>query len=333
MRWVRQWIGPSVMVKLSLRFINITSIAVGSDAVPATAGTAGAKAEVHQSAKPAVGCAIHVPAAGGGITIAVSKQLNGNLYLSVRTKFRHQRIFVLRVAKCNRGWPVTARLPLAAELQIFGHCRSSMAGSQFQRFLWADLDAVTAGDTAQSVNRSLAKQTRAGFQRFWNESAGYCFDVLDGPDGHDASLRPNQIFAVALPESPLSAEQQRAVVDTCSRHLLTSHGLRSLGPSDPHYHGHYGGGPLARDAAYHQGTVWGWLLGPFVRAHLRVYRDVASAAQFLKPMAHHLKVHGLGSASEIFDGDPPFTPRGCIAQAWTVAELLDTWQQTLAGAE
>ncbi len=174
---------------------------------------------------------------------------------------------------------------------------------------------------------ALAAKTREGFRRFWNPAAGYCFDVLDGPEGNDATLRPNQIFAVSLPESPLSRDQQSAVVDFCARELLTSHGLRSLAPDDSRFVGHYGGGPRDRDAAYHQGTVWGWLLGPFVRAHLRVYGDPARAAGFLEPMAHHLKVHGLGTASEIFDGDAPFTPRGCIAQAWSVAEILTAWRE------
>jgi glycogen debranching enzyme len=171
----------------------------------------------------------------------------------------------------------------------------------------------------------LAKRARTSFARFWNPAASYCFDVLDGPNGNEAALRPNQLFAVSLPVSPLTPEQQRAVVDACARRLLTSHGLRSLDPADPAYIGRYGGGPRERDGAYHQGTVWGWLLGPFVLAHLRVYDDPAAAASYLDPMAGHLLAHGLGTASEIFDGDPPHTPRGCIAQAWTVAELLRAW--------
>jgi len=162
--------------------------------------------------------------------------------------------------------------------------------------------------------------------RFWNEAAGYCYDVLDGPDGHDAALRPNQLLAVSLPYSPLNVQQQRAVVDICARHLLTSHGLRSLAPDDPAYIGHYGGDQRQRDGAYHQGTVWGWLIGPFVSAHLRVYDDPALARSYLLPLMHHLSAHGVGNLSEIFDGDPPYTPRGCIAQAWTVAEVLRAWE-------
>jgi len=172
-----------------------------------------------------------------------------------------------------------------------------------------------------------------GFARFWNNAAGYCYDVLDGPNGNDAALRPNQIFAVSLPESPLTATQQRQVVDTCARTLLTSHGLRSLAPDDPQYQGHYGGSPQQRDAAYHQGTVWGWLIGPFVLAHLRVYDDPMQARTLLRPMANHLSAHGLGSLSEIFDGNAPMPPRGCIAQAWTVAEVLRAWLATGAPIE
>ncbi len=174
----------------------------------------------------------------------------------------------------------------------------------------------------------LAEQAAAGFARFWNEEAGYCYDVLDGPEGDDLSLRPNQIFAVSLPHSPLTEAQQQAVVDTCARHLLTSHGLRSLAADHPDYVGRYGGGRRARDGAYHQGTVWGWLIGPFVAAHLRVYRDPTQARTFLAPLLRHLNGHGLGSLSEVFDGDAPFAPRGCFAQAWSVAEVLRAWQMT-----
>ncbi len=108
----------------------------------------------------------------------------------------------------------------------------------------------------------------------------------------------------------------------CARQLLTSFGLRSLAPGDPAYTGRYGGGPAERDGAYHQGTAWGWLLGPFALAHLRVYGDREAARALLEPMAHHLADYGLGSIAEIFDGDPRFSPCGCPAQAWSVAETL-----------
>jgi predicted glycogen debranching enzyme len=179
----------------------------------------------------------------------------------------------------------------------------------------------------------LAEQTRAGFQRFWSAELGYCYDVLDGPEGNDNALRPNQIFAVSLPMASgslsaaplLMSEQQRSVVETCGRSLLTSFGLRSLAPHHPNYRGHYGGNQVQRDGVYHQGTTWGWLLGPYIQAHLQVNQDLVLARSLLEPMADHLLAHGLGSISEIFDGDAPFVPRGCFAQAWSVAETLRAW--------
>jgi len=177
----------------------------------------------------------------------------------------------------------------------------------------------------------LAARATAGFNRFWNDSLGYCYDVLDTPDGSpDGSLRPNQLLAVALPYTPLAAERQRSVVDACARHLLTAHGLRSLSPDDAAYIGQYGGDRRKRDGAYHQGTVWGWLIGPFVAAHLRVYGDAQAARGYLAPLLQHLTDHGVGSLSEIFEGDAPFAPRGCFAQAWSVGEVLRVWALTEA---
>jgi predicted glycogen debranching enzyme len=163
------------------------------------------------------------------------------------------------------------------------------------------------------------------FPRFWNENLGYCFDVLDGPAGDDETLRPNQIFAVSLQATALTPNQQRGVVDACARHLLTSFGLRSLAPESVSYHGHCYGRQVERDSAYHQGTVWGWLLGPFALAHYRVYKARIRAQSFLQPLLRHINDYGLGTIGEIFDGDPPFAPRGCIAQAWSVGELLRAW--------
>jgi predicted glycogen debranching enzyme len=184
-----------------------------------------------------------------------------------------------------------------------------------------------------NLYEALAQRARTGFERFWNPQAQYCFDVIDGPgdagDGawkNDAALRPNQIFAVSLPESALTPVQQRLVVDACASQLLTPFGLRSLGPHEPGYHGRYAGNGEQRDAAYHQGTVWGWLLGPFALAHLRVYQDPNTAASFLEPLLRSLDAGGLGTAGEIFDGDAPFTPNGCVAQAWTVGETLRAWR-------
>ena len=184
-----------------------------------------------------------------------------------------------------------------------------------------------------NLYESMAQKARHGFQRFWNDSSKYCFDVIDGPNGQDASLRPNQILAVSLQQSPLSDAQQLSVVDACAHSLLSSFGLRSLASEHPDYCGVYGGMPRERDSVYHQGTVWGWLLGPFVQAHLKVFGDPAKAASFLEPIVNHINTHGLGTASEIFDGNAPFTPRGCIAQAWTVGELIRGWTALVCARE
>ncbi len=186
--------------------------------------------------------------------------------------------------------------------------------------------AALLGEPADEY-AALAKRARRGFERFWNGDAGYCYDVIDGPGGNDATLRPNQIFAVSLPHSPLNAAQQRAVVDVCAAELLTTNGLRTLAPSDPRSVARYGGSPHDRDAAYHQGTVWPWLLGAFTIAHARVYRDRDAARSFLSPLADQLSDHGLGSISELADAAAPYRPNGAIAQAWSVAELLRAWKE------
>ncbi|MEW6683374.1 MAG: amylo-alpha-1,6-glucosidase [Nitrospirota bacterium] len=217
-------------------------------------------------------------------------------------------------------WVVTPRIGKPIEINaLWYNALCSMA--EFARRLGKPVEEYEA----------MAARVQSGFARFWNEAAGYCYDVIDGPEGDDLALRPNQLLAVSLPQSPLRPAQQRAVVDACARNLLTSHGLRSLASDHPQYQGRYGGDPRSRDGAYHQGTVWGWLIGPFVLAHLRVYRDPTRAREFLEPIAAHLLAHGVGSMSEIFDGDAPFTPRGCIAQAWTVAEVLRAWVATENG--
>jgi len=194
--------------------------------------------------------------------------------------------------------------------------------------------------SADSYER-LSAQAKNSFQEFWNAERNCCFDVIDVPgagigggksSGKDAALRPNQILAVSLPVSPLSKDQQKSVVDLCAQRLLTCYGLRSLAPGEPDYQGHYGGDQRSRDAAYHQGTVWGWLLGPFALAHHRVYSDRAAALRFLEPLGSNISAYGLGTLAEIFDGDPPHTPRGCIAQAWTVGELLRAWSEIAKGA-
>ncbi|HMD50069.1 MAG TPA: amylo-alpha-1,6-glucosidase, partial [Bryobacteraceae bacterium] len=174
--------------------------------------------------------------------------------------------------------------------------------------------------------RSLADRARASFeQRFWNEHDGCLYDVVHPTEG-DRSIRPNQILAASLPHPLIEGEKARRVVDFVERELLTPYGLRTLSPRDPGYKGRCAGDMLARDAAYHQGTVWPWLLGPFLTAYVRVHGNdsqvLARASRFLDPLREHLRQIGLGQIPEVFDGDPPHSPRGCIAQAWTVSEVL-----------
>ena len=175
-----------------------------------------------------------------------------------------------------------------------------------------------------------ASHARRGFRRFYNDARGFLFDVIDGPEGEDPRLRPNQIFAVCLVPDLLAPAQRRAVVEVVARQLYTPLGLRSLGPEEPGYLAHYGGGPRQRDAAYHQGTAWTWLLGPFARAHAIAYGDRTAARSFLEPALDHVVGPGLGQLPEIADGDPPHTPRGCPAQAWSVAEVLAAWTELSA---
>jgi predicted glycogen debranching enzyme len=165
------------------------------------------------------------------------------------------------------------------------------------------------------------------FNRFWNEERACLYDVIDveGTLKRDDRVRPNQILAISLPYCALTPEQMRAVVDRCGRDLLTSYGLRSLSPADLGYVGRYAGDPGQRDAAYHMGTAWSWLLGPFARAHFRVYGDARLAQSLLDPVAQHVNSACIGTISEIFDGDAPHNARGCFAQAWSVAEILRSW--------
>lgn len=191
--------------------------------------------------------------------------------------------------------------------------------------IMADIAAILDQPTATSY-LVQAQKTQEGFARFWNAEAGCCYDVVDGPNGHETAIRPNQLLAVSLPYSPLERWQQQAVVDTCTHHLLTPHGLRTLSPNDSAYSGRYEGNQNQRDTAYHQGTAWAWLLGPFVSAHLKVYQNQRLARSYLQPLVQHLLNNGVGNISEIFDGDSPFLARGCPAQARSVAEILRLWQ-------
>jgi predicted glycogen debranching enzyme len=185
-----------------------------------------------------------------------------------------------------------------------------------------------AGRLGQSpaAFETLADKVAESFARFWRGDDAGLYDVLDGPEGHDAAIRPNQIFAVGLTHSPLASDTvRRAVVAECRAHLLTPFGLRSLSPRDPEYRGGYAGGVAERDAAYHQGPVWGWLLGHYALAEYRATGRAGLARQRLEAIAGHLCQAGLGQFSEIFDGDPPYTPRGAPAQAWSVACTLEAW--------
>jgi predicted glycogen debranching enzyme len=182
------------------------------------------------------------------------------------------------------------------------------------------------GEPGRERYRELADRAGASFTPlFWNEAAGCLYDVVNGPV-RDASIRPNQIFAVSLFHKMLSREKAKGVVAAVERHLLTPYGLRTLAPSDPHYRGRYQGDPVSRDGAYHQGTVWPWLLGPFVSAYLEV-NDGSSqarlqAANWMQELRRYIEDEGVGQIPEVFDGDAPYGAGGCIAQAWSVAELL-----------
>jgi predicted glycogen debranching enzyme len=182
----------------------------------------------------------------------------------------------------------------------------------------------------QDRYRSLRSKAAEGFRsRYWYDGGGYLYDLVDGPDGDDAGLRPNQAIAAALPDCPLEPAQRRAVVAAVAEHLWTPRGLRTLAPDDPRYKARYEGGPWQRDGAYHQGTVWPWLLGPFVDAHLLVYGDRAAARRYVEPLRSHLFDEGCaGSVNEIFDADAPHAPRGCVAQAWSVGEVYRAWMAT-----
>lgn len=193
--------------------------------------------------------------------------------------------------------------------------------------LWAMSSLAEALGQSGLPYRDLAMKTRQGFQRFIKPEGEGLFDVIDGPEGVDRAVRPNQILAVSLPYSPLDAIAQAGIVRQCGRELLCSYGLRSLSPAHPAYQPHYQGDVWARDGAYHQGTAWAWLLGHYVLAHYRVHGNAAAAQNLLTPMGDHLLDAGLGTVSEIFDGTPPYRPRGAPAQAWSVACVLQAWWQ------
>jgi predicted glycogen debranching enzyme len=176
-----------------------------------------------------------------------------------------------------------------------------------------------------------ARQAREAFNaRFWYEQGGYLYDVIDGEHGVDSSCRPNQVFAISLPHPVLDRARWPCVLDVVREKLLTPLGLRTLSADSPDYKSRYYGDLRSRDAAYHQGTVWAWLIGPYIDAWLKVHDDRVGARRLLEAFEHHLSEACAGSISEIFDAEPPFLPRGCIAQAWSVAEALRCWAKTSA---
>ena len=187
--------------------------------------------------------------------------------------------------------------------------------------------AQVCGDTAdqQHYGTMVARAHESFNGLFWNEATRCLYDVVNGAE-RDGTIRPNQLLAVSLPYTMLSDARAHDVVAVVERNLLTPYGLRSLAPDDPQYRGRYAGGPASRDSLYHQGTVWAWLMGPFLAAYLKVHGATSQgrqqAVQWLSGFRTHIDDAGLGHISEIFGGDAPHAPRGCIAQAWSVAELL-----------
>lgn len=184
---------------------------------------------------------------------------------------------------------------------------------------------------------ALAQKVSESFHDvFWFDDGQYLYDHIDGETKNKA-IRPNQIFAVSLPYSMLSIERQRSVIEIVKTYLLTPYGLRSLSPNDKAYIGYYRGNQYERDRAYHQGTVWAWLIGPYISAYARAYAGREDTPKYIKgllePFYTHLFEAGLGTISEIFDGDPPHTPRGCISQAWSVAEILRAYFEYVYGFE
>jgi len=211
-------------------------------------------------------------------------------------------------------WVVTPRVGKPVEISALWHAACARMAQ------WAE--ALGRPGDLYRVQRDKCAR---GFSRFWNPHRRCLFDVLDGPHGDDPSLRPNQLLAVSLTPSPVPEGQRRSIVDRCAESLLTSMGMRTLAPRDPGYCGVYGdvhADQSARDAVYHQGTVWPWLIGPFVDAYLAVGGRPEQARTLIAPILLHLADAGLGSISEIADGDPPHRPDGCPAQAWSVAEVL-----------
>jgi len=220
-------------------------------------------------------------------------------------------------AKVN-DWVVTPRRGKPVEIQALWHNALCCMAE------WATSLGLQPG-----MYQERAAQVRNSFApKYWNDAARCLFDVVDGPEGRDAAIRPNQIFAISLPHPVLERKHWVDVMETVTDRLLTPYGLRTLSSDHPDYKSRYRGDLLARDAAYHQGTVWPWLIGHYIDAWLKVYDDIAGARRLLMAFPDHLRDAGVGSISEIFDADLPHIPGGCMAQAWSVAEVLRAWLNT-----
>lgn len=219
-------------------------------------------------------------------------------------------------------WVVTPRRGKAVEINALWYNALRL----LQKWLEEEDQSASAREIATLADRTLESFNR----RFWYEAGNYLYDVIDGEHGDDHALRPNQLFSFSLDHSVLEQSRWKPVLDAVEQQLLTPVGLRSLAPGHPDYKPRYYGDLRARDAAYHQGTVWGWLIGPFIDAWLKVHPDQSptAARKYLIGFVEHLGEACIGSISEIFDAEAPYTPRGCIAQAWSVAEVLRCWART-----
>jgi predicted glycogen debranching enzyme len=219
------------------------------------------------------------------------------------------------------GWVVTPRRGKAVELNALWYNALRLLES------WVGDEVGTSAAAMYGEHASRAFD--AFNRRFWCEEKGYLYDVVDGEEGDDAALRPNQLFAISLEHPVLARDRWDAVLSVVHDRLLTPVGLRSLEPGHPDYQPHYRGDLRARDAAYHQGTVWAWLIGPFIDAWLKAYPDDSERARaFLDGLIAHVDDFGIGSIAEVFDAEPPFAAGGCIAQAWSIAEVLRCLQKT-----
>ncbi len=215
-------------------------------------------------------------------------------------------------------WVVTPRHGKPVEIQALWVRALEVGEALARRFGEADYADRCRDDRSRAI---------ASFQkRFWYEEGGYLYDVIDGPEGHDASFRPNQLYALSLVDGLVPRDRAQQILRLVEKQLLTPVGLRTLSPRDPRYRARYEGGVVERDGAYHQGTVWPFLLGPLVTAWVKTFgRTVATrkkARGFLTGLDAHLQEACLGQISEIFDAEAPHRPRGCFAQAWSVAEPL-----------